>query len=286
MQLSKKAVYIQLLLKLVMVVGLQKEINVQVIPPLNLNINQDDFLICPGQAIKLHAFGADLYEWHSDDYVISEPNQGLIEVAPKETSTFYVIGKNECFEEMQMTTVDIIENEIKLIKDTTVQRFSKFTLSIDQVESVEWSSNLKLSCDTCFNPSVRANHAGHVQVQYKDEYGCIWDNTIAIHVSNKGIRKWLTKKWKSLFEDNADDDLMGITLFPSITSRYLNVEIDEEMVGGEYVVINSTGKLIQSGEITNANSIMEFGNHPDGSYSIIVSKNGIVLQNRFLLMKY
>ena len=72
------------------------------------------------------------------------------------------------------------------------------------------------------------------------------------------------------------------SVYPNPANSQINVKADAKLFGSVYTIYDNTGKLVLSGKINSANTIIELGNLSGGIYMFSVGEN---LKQTFKVIK-
>ena len=83
--------------------------------------------------------------------------------------------------------------------------------------------------------------------------------------------------------DDLNDGEVDVLVYPVPATDVVNVEISEELIGGEYTVINYRGKTVIEGRMLNSKEVLNVSSLSKGSYYILLQNNGISITRTFTI---
>jgi gliding motility-associated-like protein len=145
--------------------------------------------ICVGESFRLHAEGAQRYEWLPaatiDSPFIASP------LARPERTTTYIVAAREgsCLVDSQRVVV--VVHSLPLFSagnDETIAAGSAVTLKPTQsgITRIEWRADSTLSCVDCFRPNAHPYYTTTYYATGYNEYGCEVTDSVTVFVRCNG----------------------------------------------------------------------------------------------------
>ena len=145
--------------------------------------------ICVGDTFRLHAEGAEKYEWLPaatiDSPFIASP------LATPERTTTYIVAAREgsCDIDTQMVTV--VVHSLPLFSagnDEVISLGSAVTLKPTRggITRIEWAADTTLSCLDCFDPTAHPFYTRTYHATAYNEFGCRATDSVTVHVRCNG----------------------------------------------------------------------------------------------------
>jgi len=168
----------------------EKTITVNVGDGLSINVNQSEAICGAGTTVTLTPSGAGNYVWDNDPTIISESN-GVIEVAPNQTTTYTVRGLNdsgcsgrlnyvvEVYNPIEYTLID----DVEICGNVTLDLLASFSGAITGAADFDWSASSDLAgLDTSdpFNPIATPASNVTYSVTVKTQSGCVYTDEVNI----------------------------------------------------------------------------------------------------------
>jgi gliding motility-associated-like protein len=145
--------------------------------------------ICVGESFRLHAEGAQRYEWLPaetiDSPLIASP------LATPERTTTYIVAAREgtCLVDSQRVVV--VVHSLPLFSagsDETIAAGSVVTLKPTQsgITRIEWRPDSTLSCVDCFRPNANPYYTTTYYATGYNEFGCEASDSVTVFVRCNG----------------------------------------------------------------------------------------------------
>jgi hypothetical protein len=98
-----------------------------------------------------------------------------------------------------------------------------------------------------------------------------------------------TKQWEPYDPEASDPTTLGanhqtqsLTVYPNPVGELLTISVDETMVNSDYSVIETSGKIVQSGVISSAKQTIDLASLHSGVYYIKIITGNTVLNGSFI----
>ena len=213
----------------------------------DITIEQDDFMVCPGDGMELRVNGGMEFRWIDTSGTLSRTDIADPIATPKYLTTYTVIASDDCQTDTLMTTLDLFEKATAAGPDTCVSEGSPVTLFATGGETYEWIPGPNALDDVFIaNPTVSPTESQDIVVAITDEQNCVWRDTVHVELVTDPTEVFLP----SLITPNGDGkndflEFPGITKFGVNTIRVynrwgdlvyqkLNYMLDEDRFDGRY----------------------------------------------------
>ena len=213
----------------------------------DISIEQDDFMVCPGDGMELRVNGGTEFRWIDTSGTLSRTDIADPIATPTYLTTYIVIASDECQTDTLMTTLDLFEKATTAGPDTCVSQDSPITLFAAGGEAYEWIPGTDVLDDAFIaNPTVSPTESQDIIVIITDENNCAWRDTVHVELVTDPTEVFLP----NLITPNGDGkndflEFPGITKFGVNTIRVynrwgdlvyqkLNYMLDEDRFDGRY----------------------------------------------------
>ena len=156
-------------------------LELEVTQPVVLSTLEAERFVCQGDTIDLSVSGAQTYHWFSEGTHLDQFHGSKISVSPESTARYSVIGSNGCFSDTLSILVDLFTDQFALA-DTQIIEGAPLHLLIENAEKTTWGADFKLYCEECIDPIIRPTISGKAWVDYIDDHGCAWNDTIVVDI--------------------------------------------------------------------------------------------------------
>jgi gliding motility-associated-like protein len=145
--------------------------------------------ICVGESFRLHAEGAQKYEWLPaatlDSPFIASP------LARPQQTTSYIVAAREGSCDIDSQTVTVVVHSLPLFSagnDETISLGSAVTLKPTRIgiSRIEWAPDTSLTCLNCFDPAAHPHYTRTYYATGYNEYGCAATDSVTVHVRCNG----------------------------------------------------------------------------------------------------
>ncbi len=151
---------------------------------LDLNVDQSDFLICPGETVELSAVGADSYQWIDTSNTLSDPTIPNPVATPAYFTGYAVVGENGCGKDTMILAIDVIQVNASAGPDTCVAAGVEVELNVSGGVSFFWEDAIyPVSNPLIPNPRVKPEETVDYVVQITDENGCTIKDTVQVLIA-------------------------------------------------------------------------------------------------------
>jgi gliding motility-associated-like protein len=114
--------------------------------------------------------------------ISSSPDSQLYKSAGTFPLKVRVENRDGCFDTVDTSVIIHPKPIVDAGVDTTICRFSPFTLRPTGADSYTWSGTTQLSCTNCTAPTVRPDSAAIYYVKGKTVFGCVAEDSVRIKV--------------------------------------------------------------------------------------------------------
>ena len=149
----------------------------------DLMIEQDAFMICPGESMALNVNGGTTFQWIDTSGTLNRKDIPNPIATPQYLTSYTVIVDDECQVDTLMTTVDLFEKVTEAGPDTCVIEGSPINLFAIGGQKYEWISGSNIMNDEfSANPRIIPTASQDIFVMIYDENNCVWMDTVRIEV--------------------------------------------------------------------------------------------------------
>ena len=265
----------------------EKTIGLTVGDGLLIQIDQSEAICEAGNSVMLTPSGASNYVWNDDPTIQSE-NNGIIEVAPNQTTIYTVTGTNasgcEGSVEYIVEVNDPIEynlvDDIEVCGITTINLLESFRGAITDAADFDWSASsdlTSLDVSNPFDPIATPTSNATYNVTVTTTSGCVFTDEVSIIFSQAAVLA---------FNISETDICNDETVILEINGSYRNVTIMPDagviqnsdstyiISANEIGLINYTlSALDDTGCLVGANFNLNVAQRPQAD--VLVSANDI-----------
>lgn len=229
----------------------------------SLTVNQNQFLACIGDTIKIIASGANQYSWSTGD------TTSTVQIEVTGVTTYSVVGNIEkCLDQ---ETIEVI------IKPMPTLVMSANKTSIDTHDSIFFYSTGSVassyvwdfkdgSTSIMSNPYHKFDFAGAYQVKLTVKMGgCKATDSLLVYVGHVAI---------------SELEKMTILVYPNPTTGLFTLSSDEDALLSMYTI---NGQLATTKEIMVGENIMSLESYPKGIYIGVVQSKGKTYQFKLIV---
>ncbi len=223
-------------------------ISINYIEDIQLQVAQENIIICPGDSIVLHVSGGVDYEWIDPTNELTDAQGGTALVHPNENTTYTVISEGECGADEIEIPVALHRIEATAGANMCVPVGESTRLGASGGEFYYWSgSEYPLSAYDIPNPSVTPEDSTQYFVMIIDQNQCTTFDTVIVFVADDPASFIPHINLISPNGDGQNDvlDFGDITKFGTNTFRIfnrwgkvvyekINYQRDQERFGGVY----------------------------------------------------
>jgi gliding motility-associated-like protein len=145
--------------------------------------------ICVGDTFRLHAEGAQTYEWTPAE-TLDSPFIASPLATPERTTTYIVAAKEgSCDVDSQRVTVVVRSRPLfSAGNDETIALGGAVTLKPTRsgITRIEWAHDTTLTCLDCFDPAAHPYYTNTYYATGYNEYGCSSTDSVTVHVRCNG----------------------------------------------------------------------------------------------------
>ena len=141
----------------------------------------NDTIICPGTSVTLQATGADTYLWTPSQFV-DNPTSATVVASPDETTIFHVATTNICGQGEGQITVQVYDENIDIIPDSTVCIGMSIQLWSTGGVQYTWQPTTGMTGENTATPSVTPNSTTDYIVNITTSNGCLLKDTTTVTV--------------------------------------------------------------------------------------------------------
>lgn len=152
---------------------------------INLTIESDLFLLCPGDTLQLAVTGAVQYRWVDPSGSLSATDIPNPRAFPRENTTYQVIGSGDCSEDTIQIQLFVFPQTAGAGADTCVAYRTPAQLVAFGGVSYEWmTAPFPLSDPFIAEPTVEPEDSATYVVEIIDQNGCVTVDSMVVLVAN------------------------------------------------------------------------------------------------------